>query len=197
MPRRYPPSQYIPKSALKTSFVQHAILNLQSSVRKAPPPSQHAVVDRIQMGPWSFCWPRTGWGSTPLWQWDHIPGDGAVAILVEWPLSSEQKLRQFPRSENPLMVEGTGLLWSLGQYYFQSYSSAEICVKSCLQREGLCPRGWRMCLPWKAQGGLSSAADLCQGCASPPGFASPDELNCEGKEHHTDTIKGQRGQEGL
>lgn len=43
LPRRHPPSWSIPRSALKTLFVQHEILNPQACVRRAPAPNRHAV----------------------------------------------------------------------------------------------------------------------------------------------------------
>lgn len=43
VPRRHPPSWSIPRSALKTLFVQHEILNPQACVRRAPAPNRHAV----------------------------------------------------------------------------------------------------------------------------------------------------------
>jgi len=70
-----------------------------------------------------------------------MPAHEAGAVLVEGMLSSTpQKSGRFLCSKNPPVVEGAGLLLSLGQY-FQSYSSAESCYsgKSFLQRDGPMP----------------------------------------------------------
>lgn len=140
----------------------------------------------------------------------HMPGHKAVAILVEcfpqclrnWGGSSTARIHSWWRSR---------ILLSLGQYYFQSYSSAESCYcgKSSLQRGRAVPRDTairvggmeKVCLLWKAQGGLSSLQRCwlkCRAeCCSPRALPAQMNWTTSASKHHTDTVRGQRGQDPL